>query len=228
MIDSIQTAIKTIENISDNGIDLITKVDSFYNSAWDKLIIVVTLSFAIIGILIPFVIQWYQKKTLNISESLLKKEIEAQTIKIKEELLAEIKEELTEKLIVFEKNIEKIQASSDGKSFHIQGNMQFNKGLVAEALGDFIASAEFYLVGEDYRNLQTVMRVISETYIPKLSIEEIEDLKISRDRDLDSLLSNISEKDKQKVFTSVIHEIRLKLSKLPKTIMEKNAKKAPK
>ena len=228
MIDSIQTAIKTIENISDNGIDLITKVDSFYNSAWDKLIIVVTLSFAIIGILIPFVIQWYQKKTLNISESLLKKEIEAQTIKIKEELLAEIKEELTEKLIVFEKNIEKIKASSDGKSFHIQGNMQFKNGLIRDALGDFIAAAGFYLVGEDYLNLQTVMKSISETYIPELSIEEIEDLKILRNSDLDSLLSSISEKDEKNVFTNVIREIRIKLSKLPKTIMEKDTKKVPK
>ena len=67
MKDSIQTVIKTIEKTSDNGIELINKVDSFYNSAWDKLIIIGTFSFAIIGILVPFIIQWYQKQTLKTS-----------------------------------------------------------------------------------------------------------------------------------------------------------------
>jgi LPS O-antigen subunit length determinant protein (WzzB/FepE family) len=73
MSDTLKTIVKTVEKTTDNSIDLINKVDSFYNSAWDKLIIVGSIAFAIIGILVPYVIQWYQKKTLKISEELLKK-----------------------------------------------------------------------------------------------------------------------------------------------------------
>lgn len=221
MTDSLQTVISAIEKASNNGIDLINKVDSFYNSAWNKLIIFGSVAFAIIGILIPFVIQWYQNKTLKISEELLKKEIENQTSKIKAELLGDINIILEERISIFEQKIEKLNASANAKAFHLQGNSQLNIANISGALSDYIAAAMDYLVCEDYSNLHTVLRVISENCIQPLSYEEIMDLKISDNCDLENLLDKLENTDDKGMFLQLSRDIRIKLTKLPKTIKDK-------
>jgi hypothetical protein len=216
-----QTVIKTVEKTADNGIELINKVDSFYNSAWDKLILVGTVAFGVIGILVPFVIQWYQKKSLKISEELMKKELENQTLKLKSELLDDINKILEERIKTFEEKIEKLNASTNAKTFHLQGNGQLNSGDFSGALSDYITCAQDYLFCEDFSNLQTVLRLILNDCLPSLSHEEINDLKISHNSDLTTLLDNLTEKEDKGTFSQIIRETKLKLSKLPKTIKEK-------
>lgn len=224
MIDSLQTVVESIEQNTVSGIELINNVDSFYNSAWDKLIIVGSVAFGVIGILVPFVIQWYQKKTLKISEELLKKEIESQNTKIKAELLEDINQTLNERIEVFEKKIEKLNASTNAKAFHLQGNSQLDEGFISGALSDYITASHDYLICEDFSNLQTVLRLILNDCIDKLSTEEINDLKISDNCDLEELLNEISETEDKGMFSSIVRDIRFKLSKLPKTVKDKPTK----
>jgi hypothetical protein len=221
MTNTIYTVIKTIEKTADYGIELINKVDSFYNSAWDKLILVGTVAFGVIGILIPFVIQWYQKKTLKISEELLKKDLENQILKLKSELLDEINITLEERIKIFEEKIEKLNASTNAKTFHLQGNGQLGDGYISAALSDYIISAEGYLFCEDYSNLQVVLGLILESCLPTLSYEEIGDLKLSHNCDFESLLDDITNKNENGIFSKTLRDIKLKLSKLPKTTKEK-------
>lgn len=221
MSDTLQKIIKTVEKTADNGIELINKVDSFYNSAWDKLIVVGSVAFGVIGILVPFVIQWYQKKSLTISEELMKKEMENQVFRLKSELLIDINKTLEERIKIFEEKIEKLNASTNAKTFHLQGNGNLKSGEILEALSDYITCAEDYIICEDYSNLQNVLRVILNDCLPKLSLEEIEDLKISHNCNLETLLDNLTNKEDKGTFSQIIRETRLKLSKLPKTIKEK-------
>ena len=221
MKDSIQTIIKTINTTSDNGMELINKVDSFYNSAWDKLIIIGSLAFAIVGVLVPFVIQWYQKQTLKTSENLLKKEIESQISKIKSEILSEINLVIEDKFKFIDSKIEQFNCASAARTYHLQGNGQLSEGLMKDALADYIAAAQNYFKSEDFINLQTILNAISNNCIPTLSIEDIDDLNISHNRSLYELLETIYSKDDKKVFNTVIRQIKFKLSKLPKTAKNK-------
>ncbi len=221
MSDTLQTIIQTVEATTDQSFELISHVDSFYNSAWDKLVIVGSLAFAVIGLLVPFAIQWYQKRSLKISEELLKKDVENQMLKLKADLLVEINSALEEKIKIFDHKIEKLNANSDAKTHHIQGNGLLDDSCFSEALSDFIIAAEGYLFCEDFVNLQTVLEMIVDSCLPALSIEEIDDLKVSHNSDLDSLLSNLDEKDEKGTFRTRIRQIRLALTKLPKTINEK-------
>ena len=221
MIDTLQTVIKIVEKTTDNGLELINKVDSFYNSAWDKLILVGSVAFGVIGILVPFVIQWYQKKSLKISEELMKKEMENQTLKLKSELLDDINKTLEERIKIFEEKIEKLNASTNAKTFHLQGNGNLKSGDMLNAIADYITCAEDYIICEDYSNLQTILRLILNDCLPNLSIEEIEDLKISHNCHLDTLLDNLTNIEDKGAFSQKIREIKLKLSKLPKTIKDK-------
>lgn len=217
MKDTLQTIVKTIDKCTDNSIELINKVDSFYNSAWDKLIIVGSVSFAVIGVLVPFIIQWYQKKTLKISEELLKKEIEHQALKIKEDMLGEIEKTLEERVGIFENKIVELNASTTAKTFHLQGNGQLEGNFFLGALEDYIIAAQNYIVCGEYANLQTVLSIIHDNCIPRLTQEEINDLKITSDCDLELLLNNLTAKDDKGTFRQIIRNIRFTVSKLPKS-----------
>lgn len=216
MKDSLVTVVNTVGKTTSEAVELISNVDSFYNSAWNKLIIVGSLAFGVIGIIVPLVIQWYQKKTLKISEELLKKNIENQTLKLKSELMTEITQTLETKLKNFEEKIDKESASHNAKTFHLQGNSLHNKGLISEALGDFIIAARDYSYVEDYSNLRSILNFILNECLPKLSQEEVTDLKILQNCDLDQVLTEIEKKDDKGVFIQTLREIRLKLTKIPK------------
>lgn len=201
----------------DYGINLINKVDQFYNSAWEKLVIIGTVSFAVIGILVPFVIQWYQKKTLKSGEELLKIEMQNQLLILKAELLEDISNKLDEKLITFEKKFEEHNASTTAKAFHLQGNSQIVHERYAGALSDFSIAATRYFVCDEYSNLQVVLSAILENCLPKLSQEEIDELKISHNCDLEMTLNDLTEKDEKGAFRQLIRDIKLAISKLPKS-----------
>jgi len=221
MINLLSSLIKVTDIKSDYGIELINKVDTFYNSAWDKLVLIGTISFAVIGLLVPFVIQWYQKKSLKVSEELLKKEMENQSMKLKAEILEDINNTLEERIKDFENKINELNASITAKTFHLQGNGHLADKLYAEALSDYITAAQNYLISHEHHNLQTVMRLIYESCIPNLSGEEINDIKITHDCDLEILLSDLSANDEKGSFTKLIRDIRFSTSKLPKTINDK-------
>lgn len=223
MTDTLQIVTETTQKISDsNAIDLIDKVNSFYHTAWDKLIIVGTVSFAVIGIIVPLIIQWYQKRTLAISESLLKKNIENQILLLKADILEDINKTIADKVQEFENSITKLNAASNARTLHLQGNTALNNNKnVNRALSDYILAAENYLKCEDYPNLQTMLRLIEKECIPKLSLEEIDDIKIANNSDLERLFENVQQADDKNMFTQTIRNIRLQINKLPKTIREK-------
>ncbi len=221
MKDTIRTIVNAIETKTSESLELINKVDSFYNSAWDKLVLVGTVSFGLIGFIVPLIIQWYQKRTLKLSEELLKKEIENQTLKLKNEIVKEVTEGMELKILDYESRVSKFNASANARAFHLQGNLTLNDGGFQSALGDYITSSFNYLKCDDYLNLQTVLTLIADSCIPNLSIEEIDDLKMMTGYDLVALIEELEAKDNNGSLTRIIREIKLKYQKAPKTIQLK-------
>lgn len=216
MTDSLKVLDKFIESKSNDVIDLITKVDTFYNSAWQKLIIVGSVAFAFIGIVLPLIIQWYQKKTLSLSEELLKKEIESQVQQIKSKIIYEINHEIEEKFIENKKEISNLYSSTNAKAFHLQGNLMLEKKLYPSALEDYITASFSYLKCNDYQNLQTVLYLIDNSCMPYISLEDLDDIKTISGSDLNLLIEELKEKDVNGSLTKIIRNITLKIQKAPK------------
>ncbi len=206
-------------NNASETIDLISKIDAFYNSAWEKLIIIGTLSFAVVGIIVPLIIQWYQKKSLKISEELLKKDFEEQAESIKSEILESFQHVIDKKIEEFESRIARMNASNTAKTFHLQANNETDN---AKALGDYLFAAKNYLICDEFSNLQVILSYILSGIMPVLSQEEVNDLPITHNVDLAKLLNEIEIKDNNGALTILIRQIRHKLTKLPKTIQDKN------
>ena len=216
-MDTLNTVIKTSQELGVNSLDILEKVDYFYNSAWNKLILIG----GIIGIVVPLLFHWYQKKVLVLSENKLKAEIKSETSKIEERIEESIQSELEEKIKDYEKKIELLNASFNAKVFHLQANSSFEKGNYQSALANYITASFNYLKSDDFSNLQITLSAISDSCLQHLSSEEINDIKISHNENLDKLLEELGEKDNDGTLTQQIRSIKLKLSKLPQKKDEK-------
>jgi hypothetical protein len=197
-----------------NEIDIINSVNEFYNSAWEKLIIVGTIALTIIGILVPLIIQWYQKKTMILNEEKLKNHIKQEVEKIKDDLRKEIKETFENEMKKFEEKIEKIRSNSEAGIFHIQAISELDKKLYLESLRSFITAATFYVDAEDYFNLQIVLEVIEDSCLKNITKSQYENIKLTRGCTLENLYEKIHPVDTKGAFTHIINKIKLKANNL--------------
>ena len=105
MNDTIQAIYNAILNNTNQSIEIIEKVDSFYNNAWSKLIIVVSIMGAIVGVFIPLMIQWYQNKTIKSSEEKLTNKLKEEVTKLKNELNNDLLTTIKEKFDEYENKL---------------------------------------------------------------------------------------------------------------------------
>ncbi len=216
---------KIITNQS-QGFDLVEKVDNFYNNAWTKLIFIISIGFGVVGIVVPIFIQWFQKRSLKASEEILKKEIATKTKDIQEEISTNLKKEIEEKFKLYAKEIEVTRASANAKLYLAEGKVKLSMNYHDKALSDFIMASENCLNSDNYPSLNDALKLIAEDCLPYLSMEEINDLKIRNDCDLHSFLDNLSKSDDKFYFRERIGEMRVTISKLPKTIKDKPEEKS--
>lgn len=213
--------IKLQEKVID-GLELVEKIDSFYNSAWNKLVIVGSIAFGIIGIVMPILLQWYQRKVLSANEDKLKAIILNESKNIENKLMDEVQQLIDEKLEQYEEKIEKINASSRAKTFHLQANSNVEFNRYKDAYTDYISAGFNYHESDDFLNLRRVLKNIQVVCIPKLCTQDVEDIKISHNNDIEELLTTLEEEKEYGYFTDLINEIRYSLSKIPEDRVEKD------
>lgn len=218
------TLIYLLDNIQNNqeqSIDLIYKIDSFYNNAWNKLVIIITIVFTIVGVIIPIFIQWLQKKSLKTSEELLKREIKDKTDSVREELKRELIIEIEAKFENYKNEIKITRASANAKLYLAEGKVKLSMNYYDKALNDFVTASLNCIESNNYPTLSDALKIISEDCLPYLSIEEIDDLKTRYNCDFDLFIADLTKHDDRLYFREIIGEMRVKMSKLPRTIREK-------
>lgn len=214
MIDTLKTIVETIQANADKSVDLIDKVDNFYNNAWNKLILFGSVLFAVVGILVPLFIQFYQKRVLKLGENELKNKLKTEITK---ELLETIKKEFEEN----QKQIKILNASANAKILFSQAKFSLEKNSYSGALGELVSASYFCMECNDYKTLQNILDYILNNCLPSLSIEEIDDLKTASVCDLNLFLDDLTKKDDRAMFQTKIGDIKVKLTKLPKKIKDK-------
>ena len=228
MPDSLTSIIQSLQKNQDGAFDIIQKVDSFYNNAWTKLIFVITIGFTIVGIIVPFIIQRIQNNALKASEALLKKEIADKIKEIKEEISTELIAKMDEKFRSYEKEIRITRASANAKLFLAEGRVKLGMDYYDRALSDFISAAFNCIESENYPTLSDSLKLIANDCLPYLSLEEINDLKTRNYCDLNFFLDELTKMDEKYFFRETIGEIKVIISKLPKTITDKPEEKSKK
>ncbi len=197
--------------------EIITQVEGFYNSAWEKLIILITIGWAIVGILVPVLISYWQKKELKLKEEKLEVKIKDEVSKAKEELDKYFSEEIKKQKLIFEQENIKLRALADWWILHLQANNLISSNAPkTEILASLIRGSLNYLIGENFKNLRKTLRMITQN-LNGVSQEEFDKLKNDYEADIIELLNMLKEKNEKWIFWEIIIEIQDKYNRLPRT-----------
>ncbi|MDO6745584.1 hypothetical protein Q4553_13525 [Tenacibaculum soleae] len=148
-IDSItqNSTLKQIQFELNEKQDIISQVNDFYDSAWLKLIIVIS----VLGIIVPIIVQFLQRKNLNdLTESIRKQMNDSFESKLKE--LKEFNEremnlitqEFKNNINLVEKQNENLLTELDASTFYLQGRAAVNSKNNSLAIQSFLKSAHLW------------------------------------------------------------------------------------
>ena len=144
VIDTIhrKVIIDTVRLPSKDSMELLYRLDSFYNNSWGKLIVLVTIAFTVLGIIVPLLIQWYQKREMKLSEGRLKSEIEN---KISGAII-EVQKTINES---FEKELIQLRCEIKGLGYHLQAGIKEDRKDFPKAVRDYIRAMQAHLEAGD-------------------------------------------------------------------------------
>jgi hypothetical protein len=139
----------------DHSLEIIQKVNTFYDSAWQKLLFFITIALAVVGVIIPFFLQRTQSRQLKIDSANLKLEFSTLINKAKEDLTNEINENLAKKFKKLDDSFDLLRAEIYARHFHLQGNL-LDSSNKESAICSYLAAVEFYMKAKD-KEAQTEM-----------------------------------------------------------------------
>ena len=158
VVDSLTAKLQTVDNI-----DYLNQIDSFYNSAWDKLVLTGSIVIGLVGIAVPILIQFWQQRNLETQEKNLKGAIERQIAKAKEELKDMIQDLIKKEVDSLGIKQEESFDNIEGKLLQIQGNLFYDKDNKS-ALHSYVRAVRQYLKGNNaallVRTLAMTSRII--------------------------------------------------------------------
>lgn len=216
----IQTIIALLTPIADASInnkndtlDILSKVYEFYDSAWDKLIYLVSGAFGILAVLVPYLIQRYQNKVLDLKEKELERKIIEEVEKARNEIKKEMLKIFNNKIEEFDKKIQKSSDEVNGKIFHLNGSNHYDKEEYLETIRSFCCAISHYIDCDEKSNLKVALESISYS-LGKLNEDQINDLKFENYCDLDDLCQRIERKSYYGFLYKDIVAIRKKIKSL--------------
>lgn len=152
-IDSLQKAesIKELSLKINEQADIVSNVGGFYENAWIKLIFVITLLAGVFAIVVPILIQHFQKSNLKEVTDFLSKEVkEVFDLKIKnmQELnktqFDVLSSKIDNELSAYLKKYNSLSFEIEASLYYLQGKQIFATNNYGAALKDFIKSAEYW------------------------------------------------------------------------------------
>ncbi|UMY65434.1 MULTISPECIES: hypothetical protein [unclassified Flavobacterium] len=190
-----------------NSSDILEHVDSFYNSAWDKLVLVGTIALGIVGIIAPVIIQWYQKRTLKISEEnlrdALRKEIENSKNQLRQEIEAIILEKSKKVKQTLRRKVKRVYGNSEGGLFYVQGNGQLDDKNYFDATRSYAMAIDYYRKAQNFMAIQDLLPNLV-VCLDKIKKSELDELKKSDDVDINAILVKVLNKDKYGAVRNII------------------------
>ena len=149
---SIQNQIEKITYKIENQNSIASEINQFYDSAWLKLLFVIT----ILGIVVPIIVQYFQSKNLKDLTKELKEKFDSKLDLLKEDYENKIDSLIQNHKTKFKqleiKN-EKALIELEANTFHLHGRALFNEK-------DYLASfGSFLIAGKESKNCGRMDRI---------------------------------------------------------------------
>ncbi|MCX6171958.1 MAG: hypothetical protein NT048_03860 [Flavobacterium sp.] len=182
-VDSLKhsNSLKQIEYELHDKQNIISQVNDFYDSAWLKLVIVIS----ILGILIPIIAQYFQRKNLQSLTEFIRNQMN-DTIEFKIEELKNYNQleiektiiDLKENLKVLEQKNNNITSKIEATLFFLQGQSSFKDKKYVDCCRNFIKSTYHWLDTDRLDRFPIMfnnIRVVLKQFKSKKDLETLEE-----------------------------------------------------
>jgi len=217
-------------------LEILEKVNAFYSTSFDQLLIIVFGAIGLVGILIPLLITYYQSRQFNIEKKSLENYIDS----MKADLISSAKEEITfelekEKELLnkalkdnkeeLNKSLESNKAELykqikiiEGAAFLIQANNLKDKNDIDSAIESTIHAIDNFIAGSDEGNLQRVLNTLTEILLPMANKNILRGFP-DADKRIEHICKKLSKLNDNGRYGDTIKKIKLEL----KNTMERDS-----
>ncbi|MFY3745909.1 hypothetical protein ACOQFB_18495 [Anaeromyxobacter sp. Red801] len=179
-------------------IEIFEKVDAFYRTSWDHLLIFGSVLGLVIGLIVPLLLTLYQRRLFKLEESAVTQTVKIQVEQAKSALaeaykqdLASIRSEMeanaaaitkkvddalallrtehTAEFATMKERLDRDAARLTGAVFHVQGAMLAEQKSYIGAMDSLLDAALSQARAEDELNLGRTTRVITEDLLPNFT-----------------------------------------------------------
>lgn len=206
---------------------LLNMIDTFYNNAWNKLVLFGGLIIVIVGIVWPAILQWASQgiqKSKNIEmKSKLKEEltniintksdnIEKNNKNILDNYFKEKEEEINNTVALLARKI----SFSIGLNYHNLGMQMIDEKRYSDAITFYISAGNSYIDSEDEAELKIILDNLGNTCSEIHEIKDPFEFKEVK-KSLEDFISNLEEKFSDRKYVVEITKIRKAIFNVSKT-----------
>ena len=207
-----------MEILSTDISTFLNMVDTFYNNAWNRLIIFGAIIFAVVGIFVPIILQFLsrriqQSKNIEMEHKLREEfikvvDLEAKSIEGKDKNI--IDNYFEEKDKILENKLTQLNRDisfSTALSFHNLGLNNVKEGNIPKATLFYISAGDYYLNADNENNLKIILGNLGATCLDIGKMKdsfEVNEVKQS----LNVFISRLEEMFPDKRYSSEIKKIK--------------------
>lgn len=215
IIDTIAKQPVVVEKPVNDTLEILSKVNEFYDSAWSKLIFLLAGTVAVLGIIVPYVIQHFQNKSLKASEKELESKLNMKIEEARKTIEAEITKKFESKLLEHEENFEKKSSGLNGQILYLEANSFLAVQDYKQAFKDFCLALSYYSYAEDLPNTTITLDSI-KSCLNHLTKDDVYSLKHVDAVDIAEILNDMEETLGAHVVGNLVRDVRAKLYQLGK------------
>lgn len=197
---------------------ILERVNSFYNSAFNSLLLYTIALLAFAGAVIPLMITFFQNRQFrreqNAIKASLSDEFQKEFEKYKEQETDQLTKSVNNEIGKYAEKIEELKKEYDAKiawldagTNHVQGNSELAQKVYSVAFGSFVGCIEGYIRGKDELNLQRVMRAIKNDCLPKMTKTDFDIIK-DLEKSCQTLIKNLEDANEYGRYTDYIREVK--------------------
>ncbi|MGB5941344.1 MAG: hypothetical protein WBG71_00530 [Leeuwenhoekiella sp.] len=208
-IDSlkIQNQLDKLKYEIDTQNSIATEVNNFYDSAWLKLLIVIT----VLGIVLPILVQYFQRKNYKELAENLKNSFDSKLENLKENNESRINKIVEE----YKTKLKELEAKNDIAMFEIDANTYYLQGRSLMLERSFIPAVFSYIKAILLlKKCNRIDRIIPNLNNLKRALNNVDSEKINV---LDRVLASKLDKDFESLIDEIDNEISLDSTILVKT-----------
>ena len=201
--------------------NIISQVNDFYDSAWLKLLFVIT----ILGILVPLIAQYYQRKSLKDLTDFIQKQLKESFDTKLNELKDYNKQEMEDQMKIFKDNINLVTIKNKNLSTELEGAIYFLQGRsyiinkeYTLALRSFLIAAYYWLNTErsekaliQFVNIKICLKNIKDKNVLEKMKFEISKIKVET---FDEIIKYFRKHEKKEIYQDIFVEMEKEIERI--------------